>query len=252
VTPAALTSELRQETLPAGTAGLRTVDDLRGPAGRLEALLNPGLNPKMDPGFGITAPPLAVLLCHPHPLHGGTLHNKVVYRAMKVFIGLGLPVLRFNFRGTGRSEGSHDAGRGEQDDVRAGLDWLDREFGLPLLAAGFSFGSNMALRAGCVDPRVQGLVALGAPVEAAGRRYSYDFLAQSTQPKLFLNGTEDIYSPHALLEQMLLSVPEPRQVAWIADADHFFVGRLGEMQAALRTWMQAQFPVLRREAEIAR
>ena len=108
---------------------------------------------------------------------------------MKTFIGLGLPVLRFNFRGTGRSEGAHDAGRGEQDDARAGLDWLAREFGLPMLAAGFSFGSNMALRAGSTDSRVHGLVALGTPVEAAGRNYSYDFLGTSTQPKLFLNGT---------------------------------------------------------------
>jgi alpha/beta superfamily hydrolase len=223
---------------------MRTIDDLRGPAGRLEAVLNPGLD--------TTAPPLAVLLCHPHPLHGGTLHNKVVYHAMKTFSGLGLPVLRFNFRGTGRSEGSHDFGKGEQDDVRAGLDWLHRAYGVPMIAAGFSFGSNMAMRAGCVDSRVQGLVALGTPVEAAGRRYTYEFLAGSTQPKLFLNGTEDEFAPFALLERMIETVPEPKQLVWIGGANHFFVGRLAEMQSALRAWMLAHFPALPQPTETTR
>jgi alpha/beta superfamily hydrolase len=222
---------------------MRTIENLHGPAGRLEAVLNPGL--------GAEAPPLTVLLCHPHPLHGGTLHNKVVYHAMKTFIGLGLPVLRFNFRGTGRSEGTHDAGRGEQDDARAGLEWLDREFGLPMLAAGFSFGSNMALRAGCTDARVHGLVALGTPVEAAGRRYSYDFLETSSQPKLFLNGTEDEYAPCATLEQILLGVPEPKQLTWVHGANHFFVGKLNEMQNALHAWTQAHFAVRACETETA-
>ncbi len=227
----------------AAAGGLRTVEDLVGPAGRLEALLNQGRSN--------TPPPLAVLLCHPHPLHGGTLHNKVVYHAMKTFTACGLPVLRFNFRGTGRSEGAHDAGRGEQEDARAGLEWLHREFGLPMLAAGFSFGSNMALRAGCTDPRVHGLIALGAPVEAAGRRYSYDFLSASTQPKLFINGTEDEFAPRAALEAMLETVPPPRQLAWVAGADHFFIGRLGEMQRILQDWLQQYFPIElhRKEAE---
>jgi alpha/beta superfamily hydrolase len=221
---------------------VRTIENLHGPAGRLEALLNPGR--------GDIAPPLAVLLCHPHPLHGGTLHNKVVYHAMKTFIELGLPVLRFNFRGTGRSDGAHDLGRGEQDDVRAGLDWLHREFGVPLLAAGFSFGSNMALRAGCTDRRVLGLIALGTPVEAAGRRYSYDFLSESTQPKLFINGTEDEFAPRAALEEMLDTVPAPKQLAWVPDANHFFVGKLGEMQRALQDWMQEHFPIEPRMKEV--
>src|SRR5581483_6629843 len=113
-----------------GSAILRTVDDLRGPAGRLEALLNAGA-----PGAHYAA-----LVCHPHPLGGGTMHNKVVYHTMKAFQSLDLPVLRFNFRGTGLSEGEHDYGHGEQDDVRAAIDWLDNEFHLPLIFAGFSFG----------------------------------------------------------------------------------------------------------------
>src|ERR1700685_2113034 len=114
----------------AGSAYLRTIDNLRGPAGRLEALLNAGtLNA-----------PYAALVCHPHPLGGGTMHNKVVYHVMKAFQSFGLPVLRFNFRGTELSEGEHDDGRGEQDDVRAALDWLENRLHLPILLAGFSFG----------------------------------------------------------------------------------------------------------------
>ena len=96
--------------------------------------------------------PFSVLVCHPHPLGGGTLHNKVVFHAMKAFQSFGLPVLRFNFRGTGLSEGTHDEGRGEQEDVRAALDWLDTEFARPILFAGFSFGAAVGMEACCGDP----------------------------------------------------------------------------------------------------
>src|SRR6185437_4667950 len=138
---------------------VRTIDDLGGPAGHLEALLNTG-SPQAK---------YAVLLCHPHPLGGGTMHNKVVYHAMKAFQSRGLPVLRFNFRGTGLSQGLHDHGHGEQDDVRAALDWLDRNLHLPILLAGFSFGAYVGLSAVCSDPRVRGAVALGLPFGAEGR-----------------------------------------------------------------------------------
>ena len=124
-------------TTPGGPASqIRSVGDLFGPAGRLEALLNSG---RADA-------PFAGLVCHPHPAGGGTMHNKVVYHAMKAFSAFGIPVLRFNFRGTGLSEGTHDHGHGEQDDVRAALDWLDKEFGKPILFAGFSFGSAVGLK----------------------------------------------------------------------------------------------------------
>src|SRR5271169_2678090 len=115
---------------------VKTIENLRGTAGRLEALLNTGTR---DAKY-------AVLVCHPHPLGGGTMHNKVVYHAMKAFQAYGLPVLRFNFRGAGLSEGTHDNGRGEVSDLRAALDWLQREYQLPLLFAGFSFGSSVGLR----------------------------------------------------------------------------------------------------------
>jgi hypothetical protein len=218
----------------AGSKILRTVDDLRGPAGKLEALLNAG------------APnaPYAALVCHPHPLGGGTLHNKVVYHAMKAFQSFGLPVLRFNFRGTELSEGEHDYGEGEQDDVRAALDWLDREFGLPILFAGFSFGSYVGLRACCGDARVVGLVALGIPTHAEGRDYNYDFLRECPQPKLFVSGTRDQYGPVSGVESVVAIARAPKELVWISEADHFFASKLEEVRQAIRAWAQRCFPLL--------
>jgi uncharacterized protein len=231
-----------------GTAILRTVDDLRGPAGRLEALLNSG------------APdaPYAALVCHPHPLGGGTLHNKVVYHAMKALQSLGLPVLRFNFRGTELSEGEHDEGRGEQDDVRAALDWLERKFHRPILVAGFSFGAYVSLRACCGEARVPGLIALGLPARAEGRGYDYGFLRSCPQPKLFVSGTGDQFGPQAEVEAAVALAAEPKKLVWIADADHFFAplgpgiaahtpasgSKLDEVRAAIRTWTTQCFPPL--------
>jgi alpha/beta superfamily hydrolase len=217
-----------------GSAILRTVDDLRGPAGRLEALLNGG------------APdaPYAVLVCHPHPLGGGTMHNKVVYHTMKAFQSFGLPVLRFNFRGTELSEGEHDYGVGEQDDVRAAVDWLDREFHVPILFAGFSFGSYVGLRACCGDPRVVGLVALGIPAHAEGRDYDYNFLRECTQPKLFVSGDHDQYGPAAEVEAVAALAHEPKELVWISGADHFFASKLEDVRQAIRAWAQRRFPLL--------
>lgn len=217
---------------------VRTVADLRGPAGRLEAVLNTGAP---DARF-------AALVCHPHPPSGGTLHNKVVYHAMKAFSACGLPVLRFNFRGVGLSEGSFDEARGEQDDVLAALEWMERELGLPILFAGFSFGSYVGLRACCGDSRVHGRVALGLPVRAAGRDYTYEFLEHCAGPKLFISGDRDQFSPRAMLTEVVEATPPPRQVVWVNGADHFFSGvpgspesKLPLMRAALQAWLARQF-----------
>jgi hypothetical protein len=217
-----------------GSALLRTVDDLRGPVGKLEALLNAG---RPDAAY-------AVLVCHPHPLGGGTMHNKVVYHAMKAFQSFGLPVLRFNFRGTELSEGEHDSGRGEQYDVRAALDWLENEFHRPVLFAGFSFGSYVGLRACCGDLRVAGLVALGIPAHAEGRNYSYEFLQDCPQPKLFVSGTRDQYGPIAAVEAAVALAREPKELVWISEADHFFAGKLEDVRQAIRTWAPRYFPAL--------
>ena len=210
---------------------LRSVDNLRGPAGRIEALLNPG---RPDA-------PYAVVVCHPHPLFGGTMHNKVVYHAMKTFQGFGLPVLRFNFRGAGLSEGTHDNGHGERDDLRAALDWMQQEYSRPLLFAGFSFGSSVGMRVCCGDSRVRGMAALGLPVSAGGREYHYSFLANCTQPKMFISGTADQYGPRAAVEAVVASAAPPAKLVWVENADHFFAGKLEQMQLALRDWVEEHF-----------
>jgi len=213
------------------TSLLRSIDNLRGPAGRIEALLNEGED---DARY-------AALVCHPHPLFGGTMHNKVVYHAMKTFHGYGLPVLRFNFRGAGLSEGAHDNGHGEVDDVHAALDWLEREYHRPILFAGFSFGSSVGLHACCGDKRVSGIAALGLPVLAGGREYHYRFLAGCTQPKLFISGTEDEYGPPAVVVAMVAGAAPPAELVLVEGADHFFAGRLEQMQSALSAWIETHF-----------
>jgi alpha/beta superfamily hydrolase len=217
---------------------LQTVEDLHGPAGNLEALLNTGRGDA----------PYAVLVAHPHPLGGGTMHNKVVYHAAKAFSSFGLPVLRFNFRGTGLSEGVHDDGRGELHDVHAALNWLTARYSLPMLFAGFSFGSYVGLRACCGDSRIKGLVGLGLPVRAEGRDYTYGFLPTcGTVPKLFISGDSDAFSPRGTLEAVLTTAPEPKQIIWVEAADHFFAGtpqsptsKLGVMSEAIRTWLSTE------------
>jgi uncharacterized protein len=218
-------------TTDASPVLLRTIDDLYGPAGRLEALLNAARDDA----------PYAALVCHPNPLGGGTMHNKVVYHAMKTFQALGLPVLRFNFRGTGLSEGTHDDGRDEKNDVRAALDWLDKEFHRPILFAGFSFGANVGLRACCGDERVKGLIALGLPVHAEGRDYHYHFLPSCAQPKLLISGTRDQYGPAPQVEAVFNTAQQPAELVWVDDADHFFAGKLDQVQFAIRNWVQTHF-----------
>jgi len=215
---------------------LRSVS-LTGPAGRLEALVNEG------------APdaPFAALVCHPHPLGGGSMHNKVVYHAMKALNdpewGLGWPVLRFNFRGTGLSQGEHD-GEAEAGDVEAALDWLENEYKRPLVVVGFSFGAAMALSACCrpspIQEKLRALAALGLPTHAEGRNYSYPFLHDCTIPKLFLSGDSDQYAPAKQLEQVVASAAEPKQLVLLPRADHFFTGQLEPLQSALAGWLKEQ------------
>src|SRR5689334_9146304 len=207
-------------------AGLKSFF-LSGPAGRLEALLNEGR----------PAARYSALVCHPHPLYGGTVHNKVVYRAMKALHSFGFPVLRFNFRGAGLSEGEHDRGHGEVDDVRTALNWLYSEYHLPIIFCGFSFGAATGLRAACPDQRVVGLISLGTPVAAEGRLYTYKFLEGCTRPKLFVSGSRDQFGPEENLRQLFALAPEPKQLVLIEGADHFFEGHLAKMQAAIHEWV---------------
>jgi uncharacterized protein len=201
---------------------------LQGPAGRLEALLNSGAENATH----------AALVCHPHPLYGGTLHNKVVFHAMKALNQFGFPVLRFNFRGTGLSEGEHDGGTGELDDVRVALDWLDQEFHLPLVFAGFSFGAAVGLRVACADARVKAAIGLGMPVVPADDRvYDLEFLRTCHKPKLFVSGARDQFGPKQKLESLVSSLSQPRKLVIIEGADHFFAGRLKELRDAIEGWV---------------
>ncbi len=217
---------------------------INGPAGRLEALLNPG------------APdaPFAALVCHPHPMFGGDLHNKVVYHTMKVLNdpawGMGWPVLRFNFRGAGLSDGKHD-GEAESEDVLAALEWLEQEFQRPLIVAGFSFGAAMALRACCGlkqvsglsferTPGVRALIAVGLPTQIEGPAYCYPFLPDLPIPKLFISGDRDDFSPAAQLAEVSASAAEPKRLTLLRGADHFFTGHLVAMQRAMADWLREQ------------
>ena len=205
---------------------------LDGPAGRLEALLNAGAERATH----------AALVCHPHPLFGGTLHNKVVFRAMKALNAFGFPVLRFNFRGAGLSAGDHDQGRGEVEEVRAALDWLDREFHLPIIFAGFSFGAWVGLRAACPDARVAALISLGTPVNVEGRGYDYGFLRDCAKPKLFVSGARDEFGPPGEVERIVATAAEPKRLVRIPGADHFFEGHLPAVQGAIEDWLRATLP----------
>ena len=209
---------------------------LQGPAGRLEALLNAGTPNATH----------AALICHPHPLFGGTLHNKVVFHTMKALNSFGFPALRFNFRGAGLSHGQHDQGQGEIEDVRTALNWLDAEFHLPIIFAGFSFGAAVGLQAAALDERVKALIGVGTPVGPVAadteipRVYTFDFLRNSTKPKLFISGARDKFGPRAKLEALAASVPEPKKLVIIEGADHFFEGRLRELREAIENWVREQ------------
>jgi hypothetical protein len=207
-----------------------------GPAGRLEALF-------WNSAHG--APSVAAVVCHPHPLFGGTMHNKVVYQIARTFDRLGVPALRFNFRGVGLSAGEHDRGRGEQDDVRAALDFLAGEFsGVPLMVAGFSFGCWVGLRVGCADSRAVELVGLGAPVNNSDMSY----LVDCAKPRLFIQGEKDQFGAPAKLEELVASFPEAARrdtrVEVVPGADHFFAGKLELVDAALTRWLTTRHPEL--------
>jgi alpha/beta superfamily hydrolase len=200
---------------------------LEGEAGRLEALLN----------LGVPNAEYACLVCHPHPLFGGTMHNKVVFHAMKALNAFGFPVLRFNFRGTGSSAGEHDYGRGEIADARVALDYLAERFSLPIIFAGFSFGAAIGLRAAVPHPRVEALAAIGLPINADGREYTYALLSESEKTKLFLSGSLDEFASPAQLKQVFASAAEPKRLVLIPEADHFFAGHLDQMRTAFTDWL---------------
>ena len=196
-----------------------------GPAGAIEGLWKEASGP----------PRGSAVFAHPHPLHGGTLHNKVVYHASRALNAAGYATLRFNFRGVGQSQGRHDEGRGEVGDFRAALDETVRRGGLPVLAAGFSFGSTVALRASADDTRVAALIAVGLPLASL----SVESLPRPRVPALFVTGERDAFGPPALLAPF---VRDSGEIVIVPGADHFFEGRLDELAEAIGRFL-ASLPI---------
>jgi hypothetical protein len=198
------------------------IHDLTGPAGRLEALLD-------EPS---TAPRAAVVFAHPLPTHGGTMHTKAVYQGTKGLVRSGCAVLRFNFRGVGHSEGTFDAGAGEKEDFASALDYMSAKYpGLPLWAAGFSFGSWIALETGAADPRVTALIGIAPPVTKMG--YDFANTRVSTKPKFFVQGESDDICPIEDMWKFYGALPEPKELVVIDMADHLFDGHTTEVGEAL-------------------
>ena len=199
---------------------------LAGPAGNLEALLE-------EPDH--REPRMVAVLCHPHPLYGGTMHNKVVYRMAHGLRRSGIVVLRFNFRGVGASQGKHGHLEGEIEDARSALAWLRARYpDFPYALAGFSFGSRVITRLGCENSGESGGEAQGADfLMAAGfptRWGSPDYLNRCSPRKIFIQSTNDQYGPRAELEEMYQRFAAPKELHWIEAADHFFAGGLEALE----------------------
>jgi alpha/beta superfamily hydrolase len=191
---------------------------IEGPAGRLEALLE-------EPEE--TSPREAALVCHPHPQHGGTMHNKVVYRIARGLRRAGTVVLRFNYRGVNLSQGTYDHGEGEMEDARVALNLLRSRYpDLLVTIAGFSFGSRIALRLACGGEPARRAIAVGFPTVYKDR----SFLDHCLVPRIFIQSTQDQFGPAAELEGLFAALPEPKKLIFIEAQDHFFAGALEKLE----------------------
>src|SRR5215210_1679311 len=207
-----------------------TVSDLRGRSGFLEALLDAPVSTHSGP------PRAAVVFAHPHPQFGGTMHTKAVYQGGKGLTRIGCAVLRFNFRGVGRSDGTFGQGEGEKQDFSAGLDYMAAKYpDVRLWSAGFSFGSWVALEVGASDDRVSALIGIAPPVvtSISGMEYTFPNTLETTKPKFFVQGEEDEVCPIAALRAFYARLREPKEMVVIDAANHLFEGHAGEVGDAL-------------------
>ena len=199
--------------------------------GQLEAILK---EPRQDSPIGVA------LVLHPHPLGGGTMHNKVVFRAAAALNDAGLTTLRINFRGVGQSTGEHDEGRGEQDDARSGLDYLSQNYPeRRMLLCGFSFGARVGLHVGINDPRVSYLIGIGTPLN----QYDFSFLNSCRKPLLLVHGERDEFGEVERVRKLVEELEQnaPVRLVVIPSADHFFKGHLDELKRAITAWTIEQF-----------
>jgi alpha/beta superfamily hydrolase len=207
-----------------------TLTDLTGPAGPLEALLD---EPARIEGTPLRA---AVVFAHPHPQFGGTMHTKAVFQGAKGLTRIGCAVLRFNFRGVGRSAGQFDQGEGEQADFRAALDYMSARYpGARLWTAGFSFGAWVALEVGAEDERVSALIGIAPPVATSisGQKYTFEKTLASTKPKFFVQGEADEVCPLEAMWAFYARLQEPKELVLIDSATHLFEGQAAEVGEAL-------------------
>jgi len=203
------------------------------PHGRLEAILK---EPRDGHLRGVA------LVLHPHPLGGGTMHNKVVFRAAAALNDAGLAVLRINFRGVGQSTGAHDEGRGERDDVRIGLDYLATNYpAREITLCGFSFGARVGLEVGMADDRVARLISIGTPVD----KYDFGFLEACHKPILFVHGERDEYGDVEQLRSLVAKIKAPVELKIIKGAGHFFDDQLDELKRAITEWIRGTSPTVR-------
>jgi uncharacterized protein len=210
-----------------------TVTDLTGPAGPLEALLDEPAPPASDPARAVRA---AVVFAHPHPKFGGTMHTKTVYQGAKGLTRIGCAVLRFNFRGVGRSAGAFDQGDGEREDFKAVLDYMAARYpDAKLWTAGFSFGAWVALEVGAEDNRVSALIGIAPPVATSisGQRYTFERTLATTKPKFFVQGEADEVCALQDMWAFYGKLQEPKELVVIDGADHLFEGKAAEVGEAL-------------------
>src|SRR5260370_42319406 len=200
------------------------------PHGQLEAILK---EPREGNVRGVA------LVLHPHPLGGGTMHNKVVFRAAAALNEAGLMVLRINFRGVGQSTGEHDEGRGERDDARVALDYLAANYpGQEITLCGFSFGARVGMEVGIADERVVRLISIGTPVD----KYDFSFLGQCRKPILFVHVERDEYGNFTPLRELVARIKAPADSKVFKGPGHFFDEQLDELKAAITGWVSAQIP----------
>lgn len=201
---------------------------LTGPLGPLEALLD---EPRSTSGAA-AAPRAAVVFAHPLPTHGGTMHTKAVFQGSKGLLRIGCAVLRFNFRGVGQSAGTFDEGPGEMDDFRAAIDFIAARYpGLPIWAAGFSFGSWIALETGAADPRVSVLIGVAPPVSREG--YTWNHIFTTEKPKFLVQGDLDELCPLKEAWAFYAKLKEPKEMVVVDGANHLFEGKTPEVGEAL-------------------